>query len=154
LARDTAEDFLRAPIASAALAFTDKPKEDLSGERIGPYRVKRLIGRGGMGAVYEAEREAEGGEAAVRQRGASKVSTRGRDTDVVRGRFLRERRILATLDHPHVARLFDGGATADGLPYFVMELVKGEPITAYCRNRGLTVGEKLRLFRKVCSAVQ
>src|SRR5215467_14170319 len=76
------------------------------------------------------------------------------DTDFVRDRFLRERQILASLDHPHIARLFDGGATADGAPYFVMEFVAGEPITAYCRSRQLSINEKLRLFRKVCSAVQ
>jgi tetratricopeptide (TPR) repeat protein len=78
----------------------------------------------------------------------------GMDTDFVRDRFLRERQILATLDHPHIARLFDGGATPDGSPYFVMEFVAGEPITAYCRRHQLSVNEKLKLFRKVCSAVQ
>src|SRR5262249_10338713 len=101
-------------------------------------------------AVYEAERD----DAQFRQQVAIKVIKRGMDTDFVRDRFLRERRILATLDHPHIARLFDGGATRDGLPYFVMEFVDGEPITTYCRRHGLAVSEKLKLFRKVCSAVQ
>src|SRR5215475_4802760 len=150
LARDTSEDFIREPIASAALSFTSKPKDDLTEERIGPYRVTRLIGRGGMGAVYEAERDDE----QFRQQVAIKVIKRGMDTDFVRDRFLRERQILASLDHPHIARLFDGGATSDGLPYFVMEFVAGEPITTYCRRRQLSVSEKLKLFRKVCSAVQ
>ena len=148
LERDTAEDFIRDPIANAALAFT--AKDDLTGERIGPYRVKRLIGRGGMGDVYEAERDDEH----FRQQVAIKIIKRGMDTDFVRDRFLRERQILATLDHPHIARLFDGGATPDGSPYFVMEFVAGEPITAYCRRHQLSVSEKLKLFRKVCSAVQ
>src|SRR5262245_56732753 len=150
LARDTAEDFIRDPIASAALAFSAKPKDDLTGERIGPYRITRLIGRGGMGVVYEAERDDEQFQRQV----ALKIIKRGMDTDFVRDRFLRERQILASLDHPHIARLFDGGATPDGLPYFVMEFVAGEPITTYCRRRQLSVNEKLKLFLKVCSAVQ
>jgi len=150
LERDTAEDFIRDPIASAALAFTANSKDDLTGERVGPYRVKRLIGRGGMGDVYEAERDDE----QFRQQVAIKIIKRGRDTEFVRDRFLRERQILASLDHPHIARLFDGGATSDGSPFFVMEFVAGEPITAHCRSHQLSVNEKLKLFRKVCSAVQ
>src|SRR5262245_38219540 len=150
LERDTAEDFIRDPIASAALAFTANSKDDLTGERVGHYRVKRLIGRGGMGDVYEAERDDE----QFRQQVAIKIIKRGMDTEFVRDRFLRERQILASLDHPHIARLFDGGATPNGLPYFVMEFVAGEPITAHCRSHQLSVNEKLKLFRKVCSAVQ
>ncbi|HEU0174408.1 MAG TPA: serine/threonine-protein kinase [Blastocatellia bacterium] len=150
LARDTSEDFIMDPIASSALSFTTKPKDDLTGERVGPYRVTRLVGRGGMGAVYEAERDDE----QFRQQVAIKIIKRGMDTDFVRDRFLRERQILATLDHLHIARLFDGGATPAGLPYFVMEFVAGEPITSYCRRRRLSVNEKLKLFLKVCSAVQ
>ncbi len=150
LDRDIAEDFLQAPIASAARALTSKPKDDLTGERIGPYRVKRLIGRGGMGDVYEAERDDD----QFKQQVAIKIIKRGMDTEFVRERFLRERQILASLDHPHIARLFDGGATDDGRPYFVMEFVDGEPITTYCRRRGPSIEEKLKLFRDVCSAVQ
>src|SRR5215470_5012884 len=150
IARDTSEDFIQEPIASAALSFTVEPKDDLTEERIGPYRVTRLIGRGGMGAVYEAERDAE----QFQQQVAIKIIKRGMDTDFVRDRFLLERQILASLDHPHIARLFDGGVTQDGLPYFVMEFVAGEPITTYCRRRRLSVNKKLQLFRKVCSAVQ
>src|SRR5262245_44535797 len=150
LERDTDEDFIQAPIANIARSFTAKPNNDLSEERVGPYRVLRLIGRGGMGDVYEAVRD----DQQFQQQVAIKIIKRGMDTDFARDRFLRERRILASLDHPHIARLFDGGATADGSPYFVMEFVAGEPITAYCRSRQLSVNEKLKLFRKVCSAVQ
>jgi eukaryotic-like serine/threonine-protein kinase len=150
LDRDTAEDFIRDPIVNAARAFTANSKDNLAGDRIGPYRVMRLIGRGGMGDVYEAERDDE----QFRQQVAIKIIKRGMDTDFVRDRFLRERQILAMLDHPYIARLFDGGATGDGLPYFVMEFVAGEPITAYCGRHQLSVNEKLKLFRKVCSAVQ
>lgn len=150
LDRDTAEDFIREPIANAALAFTANSRDDLTGDRIGPYLTTRLIGRGGMGDVYEAERD----DGQFRQQVAIKIIRRGMDTDFVRDRFLRERQILASLDHPHIARLFDGGATADGSPYFVMEFVAGEPVTAYCRRTQLSINEKLKLFRKVCSAVQ
>lgn len=153
LAAEPEEDFIREPIANAALLLTSrvaKPKDDLTGERIGPYRVTRLVGRGGMGAVYAAERDDE----QFQQQVAIKVIKRGMDTDFARDRFLRERQILASLDHPHIARLFDGGALPDGLPYFVMEFVGGEPITDYCRRHRLSLNEKLRLFRQVCSAVQ
>ncbi|HZF37187.1 MAG TPA: protein kinase [Blastocatellia bacterium] len=116
LDRDTAEDFIRDPIANAAQSFTAKSNDDLTGERVGPYRVTRLIGRGGMGDVYEAERDDEH----FRQQVAIKIIRRGMNTDFVRDRFLRERQILASLDHSHIARLYDGGATVDGSPYFVM----------------------------------
>src|SRR5262245_36062645 len=117
LALDTSEDFIRDPIASAVLSLTAKPEDDLPRERIGPYRVLRLIGRGGMGDVYEAERDDE----QFRRQVAVKIIKRGMDTEFVRDRFLRERQILASLDHPHIARLFDGGETPDGSPYFRSE---------------------------------
>jgi serine/threonine protein kinase len=150
LAQDTAEDFLQAPIAGVARSLTDESPDDLTGARIGPYRLTRMVGRGGMGAVYEAVRDDD----QFQQQVAIKLIKGGMDTDFVRDRFLRERQILASLDHPHIARLFDGGATEDGRPYFVMEFVAGEPITEYCRRRNLPLNEKLKLFRDVCSAVQ
>src|SRR5262245_40256803 len=122
----------------------------LIGRRIGAYRVIRLIGRGGMGAVYLAERD----DAQFNQQVAVKIIKRGMDTDFIRQRFLRERQILASLDHPHIARLLDGGATEDGLPYFVMEHVDGAAITDYCEANKLSVVERLKLFRQVCAAVQ
>ncbi len=119
------------------------------GRRIGPYQLIRLIDRGGMGSVYLAERED------FEQRVALKLIRRGLDADeVLVRRFENERQILARLNHPHIARLLDGGATADRLPYFVMEYVEGEPIDRYCRTRGLQIDERLELFRRVCSAVQ
>lgn len=150
LARDTSEDFIRGTILSAALSVTAEPADDLTGKRVGPYRVTRLIGRGGMGTVYEAVRD----DQHFQQHVALKLIKRGMDTDFVRDRFRRERQILATLDHSCIARLFDGGTTPDGVPYFVMEFVAGEPITEYCRSRRLPLNEKLKLFRQVCSAVQ
>ena len=150
LAHDPPETFLLDPVKQAALAVTDEQTDEMLERRIGAYRLTRLIGRGGMGAVYEAVRDDQQFEQQV----AIKLIKRGMDTNFIRERFLRERQILASLDHPHIARLFDGGATADGLPYFVMELVDGEPITEYCRRRGLSLDARLKLFRAVCSAVQ
>jgi serine/threonine-protein kinase len=150
LAEDDPEDFIREPIAGAALSYKAEARDDLTGARIGPYRLTRLVGRGGMGAVYEAVRD----DGQFRQQVALKIIRRGMDTDFVRDRFLRERQILASLDHPHIARLLDGGATPDGRPYFVMEFVAGEPITDYCRRRQLSLNDKLKLFRDICSAVQ
>src|SRR5262245_40286320 len=149
-ANEPPDSFLEDPIKQAALAVTKEPADELLGKRIGSYRLVRLIGRGGMGAVYEAVRDDD----QFRQRVALKLIKRGMDSDFVRERFLRERQILASLDHPHIARLFDGGATADGRPFFVMEFVAGEPITDYCRRQQLSLDQKLTLFRDVCSAVQ
>ena len=150
LSHEAADDFLQDPIKHATLAVTAEAPDDLLGRRMGPYRLTRLIGRGGMGAVYEAVRD----DGQFDQRVALKLIKRGTDSDFVRMRFLRERRILAALDHPHIARLFDGGTTPDGLPYFVMEFVAGEAITEYCRRRELSLEAKLKLFRAVCAAVQ
>jgi non-specific serine/threonine protein kinase/serine/threonine-protein kinase len=118
--------------------------------RIGPYRVIREIGRGGMGTVYLAVRDDD----AFQKRVAIKVLKRGMDTDAIVRRFQRERQILAALDHPHIASLLDGGTTPDGLPYFAMEFVDGQPIAEYCDARGLNTSARLELFRQVCSAVQ
>ena len=150
LARDTNEDFLRAPIADVARTLTVETLDDLTGTRVGPYRLTRLLGRGGMGTVYEAVRADD----EFQQQVAIKLIKRGMDSAFVRERFLRERQILASLDHPQIARLFDGGTTPDGQPYFVMEFVAGEPVTAYCQHNALTLEAKLNLFRAVCSAVQ
>ena len=122
----------------------------VAGLRIGPYRILSELGRGGMGAVYLAARDEEGFEQQV----AIKLIKRGMDTDGIVRRFLHERRILAGLAHPHIARLFDGGSTADGRPYFVMEYVAGEPITQFAAKHGLGVEDRLGVFLEACSAVQ
>jgi eukaryotic-like serine/threonine-protein kinase len=118
-------------------------------ERIGAYVVVREIGRGGMGAVYLADRA----DGQFEKQVAIKVLKRGTDTEDVLQRFATERRIIARLDHPNIARLLDAGTTADGLPYFVMEYVDGVPITTFVRGRQLSVGDRLRLFLKICGAV-
>lgn len=117
---------------------------------MGSYEIVRELGRGGMGSVYLAVRA----DAQFDKRVAIKIVNRGMDTNFVLRRFSRERQILAALDHPHIAKLLDGGATEDGLPYFVMEYVEGLPVTDYCDRRKLSVGERLELFRQICSAVQ
>ena len=127
----------------------DWEEEGPTGRRIGPYRILREIGRGGMGTVYLAERDDQ-----FRRQVALKLVKRGMDTEEVLLRFRYERQILAALEHPNIARLYDGGMAEDGLPYLVMEYVEGSPITAYCEERGLGIEPRLGLFRTVCRAVQ
>jgi serine/threonine-protein kinase len=117
-------------------------------ERVGAYRPIRLIARGGMGTVLLAERALGDFD----QRVAIKLLPTGTVADL-RSRFLAERRILARLQHPNIARLLDGGTTDDGRPYLVMELVEGEPLTEFCDRQRLSVAERLRLFLDVCAAV-
>ncbi|MBL8167376.1 MAG: protein kinase [Acidobacteria bacterium] len=150
LAHEVADTFLQDPIKTAAASLSAEPRDELIGQRIGAYRVTSLLGRGGMGEVYAAVRADQQFEQQV----AIKIIRRGMDSEFIRERFLRERQILAQLEHPFIARLLDGGTTPDGLPYFVMEFVAGEPITSYCQQRQLGVREKLHLFRQVCAAVQ
>jgi non-specific serine/threonine protein kinase/serine/threonine-protein kinase len=119
------------------------------GRRVGAYEIVGEVGRGGMGAVYLARRADEQFESLV----AVKVIRRGMDTDDILRGFRNERQILAYLNHPHIAKLLDGGTTEDGLPYFIMEYVEGRPVKEYCDGRKLSVEERLKLFRKVCSAV-
>ncbi len=119
------------------------------GKTIGPYKLIREIGSGGMGTVYLAERA----DGLFEQRVALKVIRQTLFSTELRRRFESERQILARLQHPNIARLLDGGMTEEGLPYFTMEYVQGEPITDYCDRRQLSIQERLRLFRVVCSAV-
>ena len=124
--------------------------ERLVGKRVGNYRLVNLIGRGGMGAVYVAERDDE----QFQMKAALKLLPMGLDSDESRRRFLAERQILARLEHPNIARLVDGGVTEDGTPYFVMEHVEGTPIDEYCDTHRLSIPQRLELFLKVCEAVQ
>jgi eukaryotic-like serine/threonine-protein kinase len=119
------------------------------GAPIGAYRIVRELGRGGMGTVYLGERA----DAQFEMRVAIKVIKRGMDSDAVLQRFRHEQQILAGLEHPYIARLLDGGTTGEGLPYFVMEYVDGQPIDEYCRTRQLSIDARLKLIRQVCAAV-
>src|SRR5207253_391487 len=135
-------------VADGLKVFMDGSKDALAGSRIGPYKIIREIGRGGMGTVYLAARADD-----FEKRVAIKLIKRGMDTDEILSRFRNERQILANLDHPNIARLLDGGTTTDGLPYFVMEYIEGQTIDEYCEARKLATAERLQLFRMVCGAV-
>jgi tRNA A-37 threonylcarbamoyl transferase component Bud32 len=139
------DDFIEKP----ALAQSDDWLSGLIGSRIGPYRIMELLGEGGMGAVYRAVRDDD-----FQQQIAIKLVKRGMDTNAILRRFRAERRILARLDHPNICKLLDGGVTDDGLPYFVMEYLQGTPIQTYCRERKLSINERLNLFIQVCAAVE
>ena len=143
-----AGDFISSPAIAAAREWA-ADNTSLMGRLVGPYRVVREIGRGGMGAVYLAERA----DGQYEQRVALKVIKRGMDTEQVLARFRAERQILASLDHPNIARLLDGGSTDEGVPFLAMEYIEGEPIDAWTARRGLSVDERLRLFLQVCGAV-
>jgi len=119
------------------------------GAQIGPYKIREQIGEGGMGEVYVAEQVEP-----VRRKVALKIIRPGMATKQVVARFEAERQALALMDHPHIARIFDGGATDPGQPYFVMELVQGPPITEYCDEHRLSTRARLELFVNVCRAVQ
>jgi eukaryotic-like serine/threonine-protein kinase len=119
------------------------------GDRIGRFKLLQQIGEGGCGIVFMAEQEEP-----VRRRVALKVIKPGMDTKSVIARFEAERQALALMDHPNIAKIFDAGATESGRPYFVMELVRGSKITAYCDQHSLTTEERLNLFVQVCKAVQ
>ncbi len=123
--------------------------DEISGARIGHYRLHELIGEGGGGAVYLAEQEEP-----VRRRVALKILKLGMDTRQVIARFEVERQALALMDHPNIAKVFDAGATATGRPYFVMELVRGPRITDYCDQNRLSTEARLKLFLQVCHAIQ
>jgi Tol biopolymer transport system component/serine/threonine protein kinase len=143
--------FIETPAAESMLSnqAVRLQSDAMIGHRIGAYRLVREIGRGGMGAVYLAVRA----DNQFNQRAAIKLVKRGMDTDFILRRFRNERQILAALNHPHIARLLDGGTTDDGLPYFVMEYIEGLPIHRYCNLHRLTVTERLQMFRQVCAAV-
>lgn len=130
-------------------SFLDAEDQKLPAQ-IGKYRIVREIGRGGMGAVYEAVYET----ADFRQKVAVKVIKRGMDTEALVRRFRHEQKILASLEHPNIARFLDGGVTSDGLPFYAMEYVEGDFIDDYCREKNLSIRERLLLFRQVCSAIQ
>ncbi len=128
----------------------DSDLDPMLGQRLGSYVIESEIGRGGMGVVYLASRA----DNAFQKRVAIKVVKRGMDTDLILRRFRHERQILANLDHPNIARLMDGGATTDGVPYFVMEYIEGQPIYQYCDARRVSVRDRLLLFCQVCNAVE
>ena len=149
LAADSKLDgFLEAPAAVPDAAKVGGSMVEV-GETIGPYRIEREIDHGGMGTVYLASRADD----AFERRVAIKLLNPGMASANLVRRFRSERQILASLDHPYIARLFEGGTTADGRPYLVLEYIEGLPVDEYCDRQRLTVGQRLEIFRKICSAV-
>ena len=141
---------LDASLSELAALLPKERSTPLETDRVGSYRLIEEIGRGGMGTVYLAERDDD----QYRRRVALKLVKRGMDTEEILHRFRYERQILATLEHPHIARLYDGGMSDDGRPYLAMEYVDGQTINAYCDAKTLSVDERLNLFQTVCEAVQ
>jgi serine/threonine-protein kinase len=147
-------DFLEGTASAFAAPYLadlgeEAARRETAGSLIGPYRLLEELGRGGMGTVWLAERA----DGQFEQQVALKLIKRGMDSEEVESRFLRERQILARLEHPGIARLLDGGVSADGRPYFVMELVRGSPITEYCDANQLPIEDRLRLFAATCRTV-
>lgn len=131
------------------VATLDIPTDELESQMIGPYKTRELLGEGGMGAVYVAEQTEP-----VRRKVALKLIKPGMDSKAVIARFEAERQALAMMSHPNIAKILDAGTTEQGRPYFVMELVKGIPITKFCDQHKLSTTQRLELFSKVCQAVQ
>src|SRR5437868_1368664 len=146
-----AGSFLEAPAPARPVLATvdDPPVAERPGTVIGPYKLLEQIGEGGFGVVFMAEQSRP-----LRRRVALKVLKPGMDTRQVVARFDAERQALALMDHPNIAQVFDGGETASGRPYFVMELVRCFPVTQFCDENHLPLRERLELYVTVCQAVQ
>ena len=150
VAHERADKFIETPVIALKTIWPDRNSDEVGpGRLLGPYRILSEIARGGMGAVYLAERA----DGQYQQRVALKVIRGVLDTDLMLRRFRAERQILATLEHPNIARLLDGGTSEDGVPYFVMEYIAGAPINQFVTSRALAVAERLHLFLHVCDAV-
>ena len=148
LVEDSDEEFLSEPIFDLGAQLLDA--DDLPREReFGSYQLQKLLGRGGMGAVYLGERT----DGKFSQQVAVKLLKRELNTTDIRRRFRHERQILAQLAHPNIARLLDAGTTDDGLPFLVMEYVEGLPVNEFCDEQMLDLNERLEIFRMICEAV-
>jgi serine/threonine protein kinase len=148
-AHDNPDSFLDKPDPNLLPTLEMAPIAEKPGTAIGRYKLLEQIGEGGFGIVFMAEQETP-----MRRKVALKIIKPGMDSKQVIARFEAERQALALMDHPNIARVFDAGATETGRPYFVMELVRGVSITAFCDQNSLTADERLKLFIKVCQAVQ
>jgi serine/threonine protein kinase len=146
---DRVGDFLESPILDSGVILDESPLSEGPGTVIGRYKLLEKIGEGGMAVVYMAEQTEP-----IRRRVALKIIKLGMDTKSVIARFEAERQVLAMMDHPNIARVFDAGVTESGRPYFVMELVKGTSITDFCDMNNLSTQERLELFIQICKAVQ
>jgi serine/threonine protein kinase/tetratricopeptide (TPR) repeat protein len=163
---ESADSFIESPVWTDSRFLNSSAKKEISdsldeefkgsetrallGKKIGVYRLTREIGRGGMGAVFLGERA----DGEFSQKVAVKLIKRGMDSDFIVRRFRHERQILASFEHPFIARLLDGGTTFDGLPYFVMEYIEGDTLYNFCDKKRLNTRERLKVFQKICSAIQ
>src|SRR5262245_39565330 len=165
LAEDCPDDRLRHEVEKLLINFQEAgsrlsspvlhPQSSINshpmiGRQLGVYKLERHIGQGGMAAVFLAKRA----DGEFSRQVAIKLLLPGLDSDEVLSRFRRERQTLAALDHPNIVKLLDGGSTPEGLPYLVMDYVEGSPIDEYCDTHKLSIEQRLRLFGKVCEAVQ
>ena len=148
LSHEKNRNFMDQP-AGLLIQTPDQSCPEQLGTMIGPYKLRELLGEGGMGTVYVAQQEYP-----IRRKVALKLIKPGMDTREVLRRFEAERQALALMDHPHIARVYDAGTTESGRPYFVMELIRGMPITDYCDEVNASLRERLELFIQVCLAVQ
>jgi eukaryotic-like serine/threonine-protein kinase len=148
---DEQDSFLETPAVARDFSVANDQAISLekAGEQIGPYKLLQQIGEGGMGKVWMADQREP-----VRRRIALKLIKPGMDTRQVLARFEAERQALSMMDHPNIAKVLDAGTTESGRPFFVMELVKGQPITEYCDQNHLAFRERLELFLPVCHAIQ
>ncbi len=150
-AHESSGSFLEEPVVEGGISqLIREQKDDYKSRKIGPYRLLKKLGEGGMSRVYLAVRDDDEYQKLV----ALKVIPRDLDRDDLRRRFRTERQILASLDHTNIAKLLDGGTTESGLPYFVMDYIEGVQIDEYCDRNRLSIVERLELFRTVCAAVQ
>src|SRR5262245_19287502 len=149
LAAHDAPNSLLDATEAAPVSTVDQPIAESPGTMVGPYKLLEQIGEGGFGVVFMAEQTGPG-----RRKVALKILKPGMDSRQVIARFEAERQALAIMDHPGIAKVLEAGTTSGGRPFFVMELVKGRPITPYCDNQNLTPRERLELFVPVCRAVQ
>ena len=147
---DALDRRLRSAIGGVASELAESASTQWQGRMLGAYRIEARVAAGGMGVVYRARRSDQQFERVA----AIKLLNNPLASDDARRRFFAERQILADLNHPNIAQLLDGGTTEEGIPYLVMEFIDGKPIDEYCRERDLTLAERLRLFLRVCDAVQ
>jgi WD40 repeat protein/serine/threonine protein kinase/tetratricopeptide (TPR) repeat protein len=147
-AHEQAGDFLEPSVIEPGVTLDSSPTREGPGTKIGHYELLKLIGEGGMGLVYLAEQKEP-----VRRKVVLKIVKPGMDSKQVIARFEAERQVLAILDHPNIAHVFDAGTTENGRPYFVMEYVKGMSITRYCDEKKLSIEQRLRLFEQVCEGI-
>ena len=146
---EDAKEFISKPALIEHKIVADTDFDALIGSQIKDYLILERIGTGGMGTVYLAERL----NSDFKQKVALKIIRRGMDSEAILKRFAVERKILSTLKHPNIAQLLDGGISADGLPFFVLEFVEGQTLSDFCQNRDLSVSDRLKLFQQICSAV-